>query len=156
MRTNIRDPLVGRLLGPGKAFDVVDVEVQGVTQQVFKGAPRTLSDFYKRAMAFGDRTLVVHDDVRLTFAETFGRAAALARALRERFGVTPGAKVAVVMANRVEWLIAVIAVTAAGGVAVLVNSRGVAEEMLRAMTTHRLFAGDSGCGARQRHRRRRS
>ena len=55
------------------------------------------------------------------------------QALTERYGVTRGTMVAVVMSNRVEWVLSLIAVTAAGGVAVLVNSRGAGEEMLRAI-----------------------
>ena len=79
--------------------------------------------------------MVVQDERSLTYNEAFAQAAALGQALRDRFGVVPGTKVAVVMSNRIEWIVSVLAITAIGGVAALVNSRGVAEEMVRAIET---------------------
>jgi len=134
-RPNLRDPLVERLIGPGKPFELEVVDVGGIPQEVFKGAPRTLVDIYEQAAAFGTRTLAVHNDVRLTYAEVLARAAALAGALSSRFGVAHGARVAIVTGNRIEWAISVIAITSLGAVAALINSRGAAEEMRRAMTT---------------------
>ncbi|HEX7819513.1 MAG TPA: AMP-binding protein [Sphingobium sp.] len=132
-RANIRDPLVERLIGPGKAFALETVQVDGHPRQLFAGAPRNLAGLYRQAMAYPDRLMVVQDDLRFTYAEGFARAAALCAALKADFGVTRGTPVAVVMSNRAEWLIATLAITAAGGVAALVNSRGTAEEMLRAI-----------------------
>ncbi|MEZ5736474.1 MAG: class I adenylate-forming enzyme family protein [Novosphingobium sp.] len=134
-RTNIRDPIVDRLLGPGKEFELETIDVAGHPRKVFKGAPRNLAGLYRLAEPFADRVLVVQDGTRITFAEGFARAASLAKHLREDFGVKEGTVVAVVTSNRWEWVIALLAITAAGGVAALVNSRGVAEEMLRAMDT---------------------
>jgi long-chain acyl-CoA synthetase len=132
-RPNIRDPLAEQMLGPGGSHRLETVDVGGTAQEVFVGAPRNLAGLYRQGMAFGDRLMVMQDDLQLTFAETFARAAALADVLRRRYGVTRGTKVAVVMANRAEWIISVLAVTTVGGVTALVNSRGVAEEMLRAI-----------------------
>ena len=132
-RANIRDPLVQRLIGPGKLAELETVEVAGRKQQVFKGAPRNLAGVYRQGMAFPDRLAVVHDGVQLTYGELFARAAALGKALREQFGLTRGMTVAVVTANRPEWIISLLAITGSGGIAALVNSRGVADEMLRAI-----------------------
>ena len=132
-RSNLRDPLAERLIGPGKDWELETTLIAGREQQVFKSAPRNLAGLYRRAMAHGQRTMVVHGSDSFTYAEGFARAAALARALREDFGVTRGTMVAVVMGNRPEWILSLIAVTSLGGIAALVNSRGVAEEMLRAM-----------------------
>jgi long-chain acyl-CoA synthetase len=132
-RENVRDPLVERLVGPGKRYDLEVVEVAGRPQQVFKGAPRNLADLYRKGMSFGDRLMLVHEEIRVTYAEGFARAAALAVSLRERFGVTLGTKVAVVTDNRLEWIISTLAITSVGGIASLVNSRGVAAEMVLAI-----------------------
>jgi long-chain acyl-CoA synthetase len=134
-RANIRDPLAERLLGPGGVQELETVDVAGYPQQVFRGAPRNLAGLYRQAVRFGVRPMVVHDDQRLTYDEAFAQAAALADALRNRYAVRQGTKVAVVTSNRIEWIVSVLAITALGGVAALVNSRGVAEEMLRAITT---------------------
>jgi acyl-CoA synthetase (AMP-forming)/AMP-acid ligase II len=133
VRPNARDPLADRLVGAGKAFEIEAVRIAGVPQEVFRGAPRALPQIFHNAAELGPRPMVVHDQVRLSYAEVFARAAPLARALRERFGVARGTKVALVMGNRPEWIVSLIAVIAAGGVAALVNSRGAAEEILRAI-----------------------
>ena len=130
---NIRDPLVEAMLGPGGTHALETVRIGGYPQQVFKGAPRNLAGLYQQAMRFGDRLMVVQDDQSLTYAEAFAQAAALGECLTQRFGMRRGARVAVVMSNRMEWIVSVLAITAAGGIAALVNSRGVAEEMIRAI-----------------------
>ena len=134
-RNNIRDPLAELMLGSGGTHALESATVAGYEQQVFTGAPRNLAGLYRQAMHFGDRIMVVQDGQSLTYAEGFAKAAALADALRDRFSVRAGTKVAVVMSNRIEWIISMLAITAVGGVAALVNSRGVAEEMLRAIET---------------------
>ncbi len=135
VRPNLRDPLVERLLGPGKTFELEEVIVSGVRQQVFRGAPRNLAGIYSTAQDLGSRTMIVYGEQQLSYAETFAKAAALSRSLKGQFGVQPGTTVAIAMSNRPEWIISLIAVTAAGGIAALVNSRGSAEEMLHAIAT---------------------
>jgi long-chain acyl-CoA synthetase len=134
-RTNVRDPLAERMLAPGGTYALEAATIAGYEQQVFTGAPRNLAGLYRQAMHFGDRVMAVQDGRSLTFAEGFAKAAALAHALRNRFNIRAGTKVAVVMSNRIEWIISMLAITAVGGVAALINSRGVAEEMLRAIET---------------------
>lgn len=132
-RPNIRDPLASAMLGPGGSHVLETIQVAGRAQQVFKGAARTLAGLFRQGQRFGKRVMIVEDDLELTYDDAFARAAALSHALQERFGVTRGTKVAVVMSNRAEWIVSVLAIAAAGGVAALVNSRGVAEEMVRAI-----------------------
>jgi long-chain acyl-CoA synthetase len=135
MRENIRDPLAGELIGPGKLFETERIEVAGRLVEVFKGAPRTLAQIYGQAQALGDRPMVVHGALCLSYGEIFARAAALSRRLRREFGIARGDKVAIAMANGAEWIVSLIAITAAGGVAALVNSRGSAEEMAHAIAS---------------------
>jgi long-chain acyl-CoA synthetase len=134
LRPTLREPLAERLIGPGKAYELEVVDMFGRPQEVFRGAPRTLTDVYRRSHAFADRVMLVQDGASMTYGEVFARSGALADTLRGRFGIGLGDKVAVVTSNRPEWVLSLIAVTSLGGVAVLVNSRGVAEEMLRAIT----------------------
>ena len=132
-RENLRDPMVDRVLGPGKAWELEWAEIGGHRQQVFKGQPRNLAGLYARAMSHGEREMIVAGETTITYAEGFARAAALATHLRDDFGVTRGTRVAVVTANRPEWILSLLAITALGAEAALINSRGVAEEMLRAI-----------------------
>jgi long-chain acyl-CoA synthetase len=135
LRPNLRDPLAQSMLGAGGTHALEFVSIAGHPQQVFSGAARNLAGLYGQAMQHSDRIMVVQDGLSLTYLDAFNQAASLADALRNRFKVRAGAKVAVVMSNRIEWIISVLAITAVGGVAALVNSRGVAEEMLRAIAT---------------------
>ena len=89
-RNNIRDPLAEWMLGPGGTHTLESATVAGYEQQVFTGAPRNLAGLYRQAMHFGDRIMVVQDGQSLTYAEVFAKAAALADALRNRFGVRAG------------------------------------------------------------------
>jgi len=133
MRGNIRDPLVARLIGPGKAFELETVDVGGHPHEVFRGVPRNLAGLYRQGMAFAERPMVVHNETTISYAQGFAAAAGLAAELRDRFGVRAGTTVAVVTGNRPEWIVSLLAITALGGIAALVNSRGAAEEMLRAI-----------------------
>ncbi|MBW8755957.1 MAG: AMP-binding protein, partial [Sphingomonadales bacterium] len=105
---NIRDPLVGRLSGPDKPFELEVETIGGYEHEVFKGAPRNLAGLYRQGMEFGDRLMIVHGDSRFTYAEAFAQAAGLAQELRDRFEVKKGTKVAVVTANRPEWIVALL------------------------------------------------
>ncbi len=136
-RVLARDPLAAQMLGAGGTHTLEIAEVAGRPRQVFGGAPRNLAVLYRRGMAFGDRIMVVQDERSLTYDQAFTQAAALADSLLRLFDVRKGTKVAVVTSNRIEWIISTLAITALGAVAALVNSRGVADEMLRAIETAR-------------------
>jgi len=135
MRENTRDPLAGELIGPGRLFETELVLVAGRPMEVFKGAPRTLAQIFEQAQALGDRPMVVHGDLRLSYAGVFASASRLCERLKHEFGVTRGTTVAIAMANSAEWIVSLIAITAAGGVAALVNSRGSGEEMAHAISS---------------------
>jgi long-chain acyl-CoA synthetase len=134
-RTNVRDPLAERLIGPGKRFELEEIVVVGHRQAVIRDVPRTVDPYLSRAALFGDRLAMTCEGARFTYAELFGRAASLAAVLRDEFDVRRGSMVALAMGNRPEFVVSLIAIIAAGGIAALVNSRGVAEEMLHAIGT---------------------
>ncbi|QIM20186.1 long-chain fatty acid--CoA ligase [Phycicoccus sp. HDW14] len=73
--------------------------------------------------------LAVGEEVHGTWEVTAARVAALAGGLRDRFGLVPGDRVAIVMANRPEYLEAQFAAWHAGLVAVPVNARLHREEV---------------------------
>jgi long-chain acyl-CoA synthetase len=119
------DSITAELAAPGGPFEL---ERRGSSTAV-KGYPSTLIDLYHHALGHERAVMTIADGVPITFEAVFGRAAALASVLRGRFGVAHGTSVAIAMANRPEWMISFIAVTALGGVAVLINSRGAPEEL---------------------------
>jgi fatty-acyl-CoA synthase len=75
------------------------------------------------AARHGDREALVFPagDVRLTYAELHAEAHRMAKALVAR-GLTKGERVAVLIANRPEWIVAAFGVTMAGGVMVPLNT----------------------------------
>src|SRR5215510_5403204 len=81
------------------------------------------------ARAFPEKPAVSHGDrVVATYAQLARRAAALARALRDRFGLHPGERVALSMANTPEYIEILYAAWWAGLTAVPINSKLHPEE----------------------------
>jgi len=81
----------------------------------------------RSAAVFPDRTAIVHGDRTYTYAEFADETQRLARVLRSR--ISPGDKVAYLMPNVPEMLIAHFAVPLAGGVLVALNSRLAGPEL---------------------------
>ncbi len=132
-RENIRDPLALRMLAEGTEFELETILVGGRPREVFKGLPRNLAQLYRAGMQYPERTGVIDGETRMTFGELFSRAAALAGHLSADYRVGKGDVVAVVTVNRWEWIVSTLAITSLGAVIASINSRGAAEEMLRAM-----------------------
>ena len=85
--------------------------------------PLTPLSFLERAeIVFGDKEAVVHGDRRMTYREMAAQATRLAHALRD-VGIGKGDRVAYLMPNIPEMLIAHFAVPLAGGVLVAINTR---------------------------------
>jgi len=123
------DPVLESLMSPGAPFEVVN----SGQIRVFKNAPPNLSLVLQRARHFGEADFIVAGDQRLTYSDFFQRADALAAHLIGKLDIQPGQSVAICMQNSPEWMIGFVAITLAGGVAVLINSRGTGEAMKSAV-----------------------
>lgn len=121
------DPILDAVTAPGSPFELTSVN--GVKH--FANAPQNLDQFISSAAQYGDKTFIVEGERRLSFDETF----ALRDALAARLVIKPGDRVAICMRNRAEWLIGYMAIIRAGGVAVLINSRGSPEELVSAVNS---------------------
>ena len=122
---NTNDPIIQALTARGSPFELVE---RGGTQH-FANAPRSLDQLIEGAKRHGEKTFLIEGERRLTFDDSF----ALRDALASELSIEPGERVAICMRNRIEWIIAFMAVTRAGGVPVLVNSRSSASELVRAI-----------------------
>jgi len=90
---------------------------------------RTLPDLIDElARRFPAREALVGSGQRYTFSELRGEARRLARALHA-LGVRRGDKVAILMGNRPEWIVADFAITLLGAVMVAVNTWATAREL---------------------------
>ena len=130
-------PVPPALMAPGATYETMAGRIDDKQCELFRNAPPTLS--LRLAETFAARRAAPHarmteqDGVVTTFGEFEARAAVLSLHLREAMGVKVGNHVAIAMANRVEWMLSLIAILAAGAVPVLVNSRGAGAEMRRAV-----------------------
>ena len=72
--------------------------------RVFAAAPPTLRSLWQLTAGHGDKTYIVYEDERLTYAETHARVRSLAHYLRDTCGVDRGDRVAIAMRNYPEWV----------------------------------------------------
>ncbi|MFQ3201583.1 MAG: long-chain acyl-CoA synthetase [Zhongshania sp.] len=113
----------------GADFETLTQTLNGVAYDVYKNAPANLRDLYQVCLAYDDKTFLVYQDQRLSFRQTFERAAVLSAAMSKDLGVRKGDRVAIAMRNNPEWILSFMAVTALGAVAVPMNAWWTSEEL---------------------------
>lgn len=114
-----------QLLADDGAFPLESAVVRGREMLVFKNRARSLRDHVVNSAGFGDAEYLVFSsgdvETRITFAEHRRLVASTARVLRERYGVGPGDRVAILAANRPEWIVTFWATVSLGAIAVGLN-----------------------------------
>ena len=110
------------LTGRGGPFEIVEVEIRGVTTRVWKTAPGSLRDIWEASRAHSERDFLVYDDQRYTYGHAHTVVANLARRLTERYGLGQGDRIAIAMRNYPEWALSFWATVAIGAVAVPLNA----------------------------------
>ncbi len=123
------EQVIATLTAPDGQFPTCEQQIRGNTYRVFQNAPANLRDMFAYCLQHGPKDFVVYDGERLSFAETHRRAARLANALIEQYGIAKGDRIAIAMRNLPEWIIAYMAVTSSGAVAVPMNAWWVTEEL---------------------------
>ena len=93
----------------------------------YPNLPATLRELY--AVNATDAEFLVHEGERRTFAGALHECGSIAHVLVHRFGVRPGDTVAISMRNYPEWMLAFMAVTSIGAIAVGMNSLWQTDEM---------------------------
>jgi len=127
-----RAAALARLTAKNQPHELGTRELFGRTVRSFVNVPENLGELY--ASARSDATFLVYEEERLTFDESWVRAARLARVLKEQYGVVQGDRVAISMRNYPEWVLGFMAVTAIGGVAVAMNALWQPDEMAYGLT----------------------
>lgn len=100
-------------------------EIQTPTPPVSRTIPDLISEMAQR---FPDREALVGGEQRLTFAQLAAAVDALASSLLKH-GIRKGDKVAILMGNRVEWIVADFAICSVGAIMVGVNTWVSAREL---------------------------
>ena len=133
MRTeldNALDEVVARLTTPGAMLETVPFERHGQQLPMLKNAPPTLPVMFEMFCAqHGDAEFLVDGDIRMTFAQTYAAARAVAGALVAGHGVQKGDRIGIAARNSTNWIVAYMAVLMAGGCACLLNGWWSGEEM---------------------------
>lgn len=109
------------LTGPGADFEIIRTEVMGNNILSYKNAPDNIRDFWRSTAAFGDRTYIVYQDERLSYADAHGQVNAVAGWLYDN-GIRPGDRVACAMRNYPEWMLIYWACTSIGVAIVGMNA----------------------------------
>jgi len=122
------------LTAPGAPFEMEEVEVApGVRVRSWKNQPATLRTIFEASRARGENIFLVYEDERVTY-EAFHRAvAALANDLAAR-GVVKGDRVAVIMRNLPEWVVAFYAAAVLGAIVTPLNAWWTGPELEYGLT----------------------
>jgi acyl-CoA synthetase (AMP-forming)/AMP-acid ligase II len=129
-----RDEVIAALTAPGARFEIAQEDVRGHRMSVFANRERSLTDLLVESARFDEREYLVHDGVRLTYGQHLAAVASLATALRDRYGIGPGDRVAILAVNCPEWVLTFWAVTALGAITVGMNSLWSPREVAYAIT----------------------
>jgi long-chain acyl-CoA synthetase len=117
------------LTAEGSGFAVSEIEVRGIPTRVFAAAPPTMRSVWELAQLHGEKTYVVFEDERFTYAEIGAQVRSLAHYLRDVHGVGSGDRVAVAMRNYPEWVVSYWAVASLGAALVGMNAWWTTNEM---------------------------
>lgn len=120
---------VAQMTSAGQMFELNDVEINGYHYRNYAGAPQNLNGYYQFMLMHGEKEFAVYQDERYTFAETLQHTNEFAAALVDRYGIEKGDRVAILSRNNPQWMMAFMAITAIGAVAVPMNAWWTTEEL---------------------------
>jgi long-chain acyl-CoA synthetase len=117
------------LTAVGQLFEMEELDIRGVPTRTWKNAPPSLRAILDMSLGHGDAVFLVYEDEQTTFAEHYRIACTLAHRLRAAFGIEQGDRVAIIMRNLPEWIMAFWAATLAGAIVVPLNAWWSGEEL---------------------------
>jgi acyl-CoA synthetase (AMP-forming)/AMP-acid ligase II len=120
---------VTQLTSPGQMFELDDVEINGFSYRNYASAPQNLNGYYQFMLMHAEKDFAVYKDERYTYAQGLQHSVEFAAALVDRYGVKKGDRVAILSRNNPQWMMAFIAITSIGAVAVPMNAWWTTEEL---------------------------
>ncbi len=118
-----------QLTGPGGMFEVTTDEVLGRPMEVYAERMPSLRSVAEVGLMRGDQTFIVYGDRTYGFGEFVETSNSVAHALRDRFGLAKGDRVAVLSQNNPEWCLAFWATVSQGAVLVGLNGWWTTDEI---------------------------
>jgi len=123
------DKAVSDLTAPGQAFELNTVDIAGVQYKNFASMPTNLGEYFKVMLGHAKKEFTVYKEERYTFAEGYQHSAEFAAALRDRYGLQKGDRVAILSRNNPQWMMAFIGAACVGGVVVPMNAWWTTDEL---------------------------
>lgn len=124
------DPVALSLTAPDQPFETV----QGPRGDRFVHFPESLTGIYRAGRAHGARRMLQTEETAYSYDQVYALADRMAWHLANRFGVQPGDHIGMAMPVGLEWMACFMAVHATGATAVMINTRGAADEMAHAIS----------------------
>ncbi len=143
--------IMAELTGPDGPFALTEEEVLGGRLPVFADRPHSLQQVLADSVELGAHPyLVTSGGHTITYAEHAAMACSLGEALRDRYSLEPGDRVAILGANSPEWIIAFWAAQWAGAIVAGFNAWWSAEEVAYGVehAEPRLVFTDERCASR--------
>ena len=132
MSERTRAEVLQELTAAEQPYELVPGSVFGRECLRFKYAPPTLRELFSESRS--DVEFIIYEDQRLTFDQAYIEASKIAMILVNDYGIAPGDRVAISMRNYPEWILAFMATTSIGGIAVAMNALWQPEEMAYGLT----------------------
>ena len=123
------EEIVKELCSPKGEFPTKDINFNGYDYTVFDWGPKTLYEYFKLYENHTNKDMIVYEDERWTFEESYNLSSAFANALIEEFKISKGDRVAIASRNFPEWIFSFIAITSIGGIVVPMNSWWTSTEL---------------------------
>lgn len=123
------DEAVAGLIAPGQPFAVETIDIGGVEYRNYSAMPANLGQYFRLMQRHGDKDFALYLQERYTFDQAYNHSAEFAGALMARYGVRKGDRVAILSRNNPQWMMAFIAITSIGAVAVPMNAWWTTEEL---------------------------
>lgn len=123
-----------QLMAPGAPFELKGKEVNGQTFQAYCNAPVNLAQVINDSRRTDEENFLVYQGQRWSYKTFFEEVDSLASWMHQR-GIGKGDRVAIAMRNRPEWVIAFSATALIGAIPAPINSFGMEQELLEALTT---------------------
>jgi acyl-CoA synthetase (AMP-forming)/AMP-acid ligase II len=123
------DETVASLIAPGQPFAVETIDLGGIEYRNYSTMPANLGQYFLQMRRQGDKDFALYLQERYTFGQAYNHSAEFAAALMVRCGVRKGDRVAILSRNNPQWMMAFVAATSIGAVAVPMNAWWTTEEL---------------------------
>ena len=121
------------LTAPGTPGEMEEVEIRGIRTRTWKNLPPSIRSIVELSRAHGERIFLVYEDERVSF-DAFHRAVAKLAHQLQADGVGKGDRVAVIMRNLPEWVVAFYAAASIGAIVTPLNAWWTGPELEYGLT----------------------